>query len=458
MSADDTNPNSNPQSDSGYRRRRQGLPDQDSGIGRSFPLDPIPELVEQPTPQIGQDEELSQAIERLRTLIHLATEDVEDQAYIVHRNRRDPQAALELRQARVRLLELQTQLDQLLNTMQGSQMSQVPTYDGEPGQACLTWTKRVTKVQSMVGWDETQTLNLAEIKLDGAAARWLRQRELRDDYPTTWNDRPAVAGGAAGRKGLKSLIESRFGKTQTSGTAVEAVSDLKQKPDESVESFFDRVALAMDEKNHDEPEANKKTANYIRQYNRDVRTFLLAGIKPEYKMRVIGIQNPPTDLDEIVKILKDTEAELGSSKPSTLMALKSHHTEESEATVSQSTYAPQPNTSAPKPQSYTRPNTQQPKPAVYNKSNDICYRCNKRGHHSKECRSNPWTETSMNTNRGRGRGRYTPNRGRGRGRGRGYTRSYNQVDEESVQGSEQEFFDAESSENFQGGLWDAGAH
>ena len=295
------------------------------------------------------------------------------------------------------------------------------------------------RTKEMYNWTEEQTATLACVKLEGVASLWLRAEEKRKALPTQWNDRQ---DNNVNIVGMRSTLLLRFGRIDTTASAVEAIRDLKQMNNESCSAFYDRVGLAMDLKNHDI--ADKNNAAYRVSLERDTKAFMLAGLKEEFRQRVLGVPNPPADLDGIMEVLRAAESEL-THKKSYLMKM-TQESEEEERQVEA-----------------IRREAAGGRRQGANKSNLVCYNCQKPGHYKHECMSKsvprgqpPVYGRAGRANRGRGNTaptdhnppNYYPSNApagpsRGYNRGRGSNRGTR--DQRQVRQVEEGYFDEEAS-------------
>ena len=349
--------------------------------------------------------------------------------------------------------------------MNGAHMSQVPRYAGEEGQACLNWLEQMNSVGTLVGWNNEQKARLGMIKLDGPAADWIRAEKIMGNLPDSWDDVEAAVGPPVVRAaiGIHNRIKNRFGKTKTTATAVDAIMNLRQKQGESVSTFYDRVRLAVDEKNYKTTEAEKTVAAYQKSLAEDTKIFLLAGLKDDLRNRVLGVPNPPDSLTDVMTILRAAEAEIGASKHVNIMMNETNNDQtDNERQVAQLN---------------TRGNFRGRTRGTTPLSAITCFNCNNKGHYQSECRQ---PNRNRPSNRGRG-GQFRPRqpnggwqppiRGappyRGRGRGVGVNQVTEQQSFEQYQQEERDAFYANqtqqaapeqtASENCQGGLWESHA-
>ena len=194
------------------------------------------------------------------------------------------------------------------NNPKGGEINTLDKYDGTEGNPGLTFCAAVDRAMIMFGWTQGQTAGIALSRLTGAAAIWARADTIQARLFTHWNDANAAADA-----GLREAIIRRFGNVYTMESAVEAIMDLKQKTDETVSAFHDRVRLGVDRKNYMVAAADRDDA-FRATMVRDIKMFLLAGLKEELRTRVLGVPNAPDDLEELLTVLRKAEAEMSSKK------------------------------------------------------------------------------------------------------------------------------------------------
>ena len=211
----------------------------------------------------------------------------------------------------------------------GSQLQTIPLFNGEESAFVIrNFCSAVDRAALQFDWNDNRIVPAAQSRLTDQAQTWLRGQLLRGKVWNHWEDQAAqaavVADAAAGvaaqqaqppQEGFKTALLIRFGKVITPALAVDAVQDLKQRHDETVSRFFDRVLLALDRKNSTQfTEAEKAGAIYLRGFNNDLTTFFLGGLKPAIRLRVLGTRNPPGNPDEALEAAKAAEAEEEKSR------------------------------------------------------------------------------------------------------------------------------------------------
>ena len=276
------------------------------------------------------------------------------------------------------LAELETSDIMATQAVQGSQLQTIPTYDGLTN--VKEFIRNIDRAKEQFNWSSEATAAAVKSKLTGEAYSWLRTKELQfDDGTKIWETANNVDG-------LRILLRDRFSHGISALTAAEALSDLKQKPMETVDTFFDRCYLAADKMNHLVKDETKRTKEYKDQTMATVATFFAAGLKDVYKARVIGSADPPTSAEDMLKACRHVELETMRKKEVDVVeAGPSSHGASGGAT-------------APAQEPSARTQAQDEKIASLekevaalkfgSKAGITCYTCGGKGHFQSECPTN----------------------------------------------------------------------
>ena len=199
----------------------------------------------------------------------------------------------------------------------GNQLSSVDAYHGGEGTKCRRFTGQLDRAKTLFGWTDANTAAIALNKLQGEALDWLQAEIFTGTKYESWEGTAAVAAqgnvpAQPAKPSLKKALEERFGQAKSVSSAVDAVTNLQQKPNETVSAFYDRVRLAMDRKNHDVTPDERTQDWYVRSLQRDIKTFLISGLRPEYQERVLGVAQPPDTLEDIMRTVRTAEREYSS--------------------------------------------------------------------------------------------------------------------------------------------------
>ena len=158
-------------------------------------------------------------------------------------------------------------------------------------------------------------------------------------------------------------------------TAVNAVSDLKQKPQESGAQFLDRVVLAVNRQNFNIPEIQKTTAMFRSVFDASIISHFGAGLKHEISSVVPGQADAPNTVQGMLEAAEAVEAEQAKIGNPGMSAL-AIHTEEADLD-------PLADLTARFDKLVGAIGFKRRRP--YDKSKAKCYNCNKLGHFCNEC-------------------------------------------------------------------------
>ena len=184
-----------------------------------------------------------------------------------------------------------------------SQLSALPTFDGERGEGFVNWLERLEVAQTTYRWTEDSLVQVAKAKGGAKVAEWDRGNRLRGQVRERW----------AGAQGFRQALYNRFGPKYTSATAVNAVADLKMKPKESCATFLDRVVLAVDKQHFNVTAEQKREAGYRAVAEAAIMSHFGAGLREDIKKTVLGAANPPDTVDGMLAAAEAIEAELAKT-------------------------------------------------------------------------------------------------------------------------------------------------
>ena len=117
----------------------------------------------------------------------------------------------------------------------------------------LTGLETIENAQQTYNWAPNSLVQLAKTKGGPKRAEWDRGNHLRGNVRNIWD----------GPGNFHESLMFKFGPKYTSATAVNAVSNLKQRSKESCAGFLDRVVLAINKQNFNIAEADKPNPQYL---------------------------------------------------------------------------------------------------------------------------------------------------------------------------------------------------
>ena len=294
--------------------------------------------------------------------------------------------------------------------VQGSQISTIPVFSGVAGLDGAAFADAIDQARDQYGWTEAQTAAVAKTRGGPAMTTWIRGQKAQGITFAAWATPDPVV---AGEHYLRKSFMLRFGPKYTASGAVSAISDLRQRPNETAAAFMDRVQIAVDMMNYDVPEADRNPA-YYQGYVRMVIAQFGGGLKEETKSKVFGVPTPPNTIADVLKAATAAEAE---SRPTvqnklTINAVAEVSKESHEGKEEEEETPKDPISELSKQigevlaiskKRTTRSVSGRP-------TNFRCYGCNQPGHYRRNCPNAPSGQPSWNRGRGRGQPRFLSRR------------------------------------------------
>ena len=108
---------------------------------------------------------------------------------------------------------------------------------------------------------------------------------------------------------MRPAFLTRFGPKYTTGGAVAAIADLKQRSGETVGGFLDRVKIAVDMLHYNVEEANRDQA-FRDGYARLVIAQFGSGVNSEIRQQIFGVPNPPATIAAVLAAATAVENEM----------------------------------------------------------------------------------------------------------------------------------------------------
>ena len=249
------------------------------------------------------------------------------------------------------------------NSVSGSQLNTIPIFKGDRAHEDIElWIDQVERAARRCGWSDQATAAAALTRMEDGAAQWIRASEKRgknlDDWPT-----------------LKAALMLDFAEPLNNLAAARAVINLQQKVKEDVQTFFDRVVLAVDRKNFNYTEAEKQLPEYRSAQEKDIYMFFAAGLREEFRDRALAGTSPPTDADSLLAAAKNIEKELYRARAPDISVAEisvgenSMSLQEQIAALTAEIAAMRPGATG----------------GASGRANVVCYHCNKKGHYKRDC-------------------------------------------------------------------------
>ena len=186
----------------------------------------------------------------------------------------------------------------------GGQLSSIPQFSGNQGLEGLVYAEAIDRAKTQFGWTEAQAATAAVSRGGNAVSNWIRGEKAAGTRYTAWN----MANPGANDKNLREPLLLRFGPKYTTGGAVAAIADLKQRPSESVAAFMDRVKISVDMLNYNVTEANRNQA-FREAYVRLVIAQFGGGVQEDVREKVFGVADPPATIEDVLKAATAVENE-----------------------------------------------------------------------------------------------------------------------------------------------------
>ena len=116
----------------------------------------------------------------------------------------------------------------------------------------LVYVEAIDRAREQFGWTQVQTARAAVSRGGNSVANWIRGERASGIVFTAWQEDNMV--------NMRPAFLTRFGPKYTTGGAVAAIADLKQRSGETVGDFLDRVKIAVDMLHYNVEEADRNQA------------------------------------------------------------------------------------------------------------------------------------------------------------------------------------------------------
>ena len=183
------------------------------------------------------------------------------------------------------------------------------------------------------------------------------------------------------------MLNKRFGPKYDSATAINAVSDLKQRSRELCAQFLDRVVLAVNKQNFNMGEADKQTEVYKAVFDAAIISYFGAGLRDDISKVVLGSADAPNTVAAMLDAAEAVEAEqdkVGAPGTSALAVQEEDYTADPLQDLTERFE-----------ELVAAIGFRRRKP--FDKSKVRCYNCDKNGHFQNECSEPRRTPRSTST-------------------------------------------------------------
>lgn len=196
--------------------------------------------------------------------------------------------------------------------MQGSAVSQIPEYNGSFGADAESFVKLIDRTKEQYNWLSRPTAYMVRSKLTGSARIFIDNQE-REMLPgiDEWD------GPVPGGMNLRQMLLEKFSLPITAAAATNAVEELKQEQQETVDSFYERTRFAVDKLLFSVAKTTpEQKLTYQTLFQTQVYIFFKAGLLPSYRTRIFSAATTqiPTTAKAVLEAARNAEREVNAGK------------------------------------------------------------------------------------------------------------------------------------------------
>jgi len=192
-------------------------------------------------------------------------------------------------------------------------LTRLPPWKGNGKDATTIdlWIDQVERMATQKGWDAQRTAAAVCDALRDNAARWMAVMKANPTKREGLNDWTL----------LKPAISKRFADSLTAAQKQSFVRGLTQASNESVQDFFDRVALALSKvhENHRDglqgAELTGQKKGYDKSLDVTLGTLFVSGLKAEIREYVECNMKEKADSDALLELNRNLQKALGLKPP-----------------------------------------------------------------------------------------------------------------------------------------------
>ena len=196
--------------------------------------------------------------------------------------------------------------------MQGSVISQIPEYNGAFGSDAESYIKLIDRTKDQYSWSSKATAQMVRSKLTGAARLFVdNQEKALISGIDNWD------GLVAGGKNLRQMLLDKFAMPVSAVAATDAIDDLKQEQNETVDSFYERTRFAVDKLLFNVPKGSEdEKRTYRMLFQTQVFIFFKAGLLTSYRAKIFSAAQTqiPITAEALLEAARNAEREMNAGK------------------------------------------------------------------------------------------------------------------------------------------------